>query len=109
VVIGYAASAFGADNTVAIGAMSEANFAESVAIGPGVTTGADYDFVLGTYQHKVRIPGDLSVTGTRFSAQSLGVGNSVAATALGTLSRKMEVFNAAGTSIGFVPIYTTIT
>lgn len=39
----------------------------------------------------------------------IGVGNSATATTLGTLSRKMEVFNQAGTSIGFVPIYTTIT
>lgn len=39
----------------------------------------------------------------------LGVGNSATATTLGTLSRKMEVFDNNGNSIGFVPIYTTIT
>ncbi|MET8511962.1 hypothetical protein [Streptomyces sp. NPDC005077] len=39
----------------------------------------------------------------------LGVGNSASATALGTLSKKMEVFDASGASLGFVPIYTTIT
>lgn len=39
----------------------------------------------------------------------LGVGNSAVASAVGTLSKKMEVFDAAGASIGFVPIYTTIT
>lgn len=39
----------------------------------------------------------------------LGVGNSAAATTLGTLSKKMEVFDASGNSIGFVPIYATIT
>lgn len=42
-------------------------------------------------------------------AASLGVGNSASATAVGTLSKKMEVFDASGASIGFVPIYTTIT
>lgn len=45
----------------------------------------------------------------KFTAiNGLGVGNSAAATTLGTLSKKMEVFDAAGASLGFVPIYTTI-
>jgi hypothetical protein len=39
----------------------------------------------------------------------IGVGNSASASALGTLSKKMEVFDASGNSLGFVPIYTTIT
>ncbi len=43
------------------------------------------------------------------AALGIGVGNSVAATTLGTLSRKMEVFDAAGASVGFLPIYTSIT
>jgi hypothetical protein len=43
------------------------------------------------------------------TAVGLGVGNSASATAVGTLSRKMEVFDASGASLGFVPIYTTIT
>jgi hypothetical protein len=42
------------------------------------------------------------------AALGLGVGNSAAATSLGTLSKKMEVFDASGNSLGFVPIYTTI-
>lgn len=42
------------------------------------------------------------------AALGLGVGNSAAATTLGTLSKKMEVFDAAGASLGFVPIYTSI-
>jgi hypothetical protein len=33
----------------------------------------------------------------------------VAATTPGAVVRKMEVFDAAGTSLGFVPIYSTIT
>ncbi|MFD5711318.1 hypothetical protein ACFWHW_13125 [Streptomyces pharetrae] len=44
------------------------------------------------------------------TAIGLGVGNSAAATtAVGTLVRKMEVFDASGTSLGFVPIYSSIT
>jgi hypothetical protein len=39
----------------------------------------------------------------------LGVGNSVSATTLGSVAKKMEVFDVNGTSIGFVPIYSSIT
>lgn len=39
----------------------------------------------------------------------IGVGNSAAATTLGTVTKKMEVFDAAGASLGFVPIYDAIT
>jgi len=42
-------------------------------------------------------------------ATGLGVGNSAAATTLGTVTKKMEVFDANGTSLGFVPIYNSIT
>lgn len=51
----------------------------------------------------------VTATGKILTTAGLGVGNSAAATAVGVLSKKMEVFNAAGVSIGFVPIYTTIT
>jgi len=39
----------------------------------------------------------------------LGVNNSAAATSLGSVAKKMEVFDAAGASLGFVPIYDAIT
>jgi hypothetical protein len=40
----------------------------------------------------------------------LGVGNSASATtSVGTLTRKIEVFDASGASLGFVPVYATIT
>ena len=39
----------------------------------------------------------------------LGVGNSAAATTLGTVVKKMEVFDASGSSLGFVAIYDAIT
>jgi hypothetical protein len=52
----------------------------------------------------------LQVTGAKLvAAEGLGVGNSAAATTVGTVTRKMEVFDAAGSSLGFVPIYGTIT
>lgn len=40
---------------------------------------------------------------------ALGVGNSASATTLGTVTKKIEVFDAAGASLGFVPIYDAIT
>ncbi len=48
-------------------------------------------------------------TGKALAAGGIGVGNSAAATTLGTVVKKMEVFDAAGASLGFVPIYDAIT
>jgi hypothetical protein len=43
------------------------------------------------------------------TAVGLGVGNSAAATALGSVTRKREVFDASGASLGVVPFYDAIT
>lgn len=51
----------------------------------------------------VTASGSLRIAGT------LGVGNSASATTLGTVTKKIEVFDAAGASLGFVPIYDAIT
>jgi hypothetical protein len=40
---------------------------------------------------------------------SLGVGNSLAATTPGAVVRKVELFDAAGVSLGFLPVYNSIT
>lgn len=40
---------------------------------------------------------------------NLGVGNSASATTPGTVVKKIEIFNATGTSLGFIPVYDTIT
>lgn len=40
---------------------------------------------------------------------NLGVGNSAAATTLGTVVKKIEIFDASGTSLGFLPVYDAIT
>jgi hypothetical protein len=42
------------------------------------------------------------------AALGLGVGNSVAASVPGTLTRKLEVFDASGVSLGFIAIYESI-
>ena len=39
----------------------------------------------------------------------LGVGNSASATTPGTVTKKMQVFDASGASLGYVPIYDAIT
>lgn len=39
----------------------------------------------------------------------IGVGNSAVATTPGTVTRKIEVFDASGASLGFVPVYDAIT
>jgi hypothetical protein len=43
------------------------------------------------------------------TAIGIGVGNSAAATTPGTVVKKMQVFDASGTSLGYVPIYDAIT
>lgn len=43
------------------------------------------------------------------AALGIGVGNSAAATTLGTVAKKMQVFDASGSSLGYVPIYDAIT
>ena len=43
------------------------------------------------------------------SVKSLGVSNSLAGTTLGTVTGKVEIFDAAGVSLGFLPLYDAIT
>lgn len=53
---------------------------------------------------------DLLKTDDKFvTVAGLGVGNSAAATALGSVVKKMQVFDASGVSLGYVPIYDAIT
>lgn len=42
-------------------------------------------------------------------AQTLGVGNHAAASVLGNVVGKVEIFDTAGTSLGFLPVYDSIT
>ena len=52
----------------------------------------------------VSTPLDLRVSG------NLGVGNSVAASvAVGTLVKKVEIFDSSGSSLGYIPVYSSIT
>lgn len=51
----------------------------------------------------------LDTSGNMRLAGSLGVGNSAAGTVLGSVVKKIEVFDASGVSLGFVPVYDAIT
>jgi hypothetical protein len=50
-----------------------------------------------------------SASGVVLDAGKLGVGNSASGTTLGSVVKKIEVFNASGASLGFVPVYNSIT
>jgi len=52
---------------------------------------------------------DPSSFGGQVRAASLGVGNSATATgSVGSLAKKIEVFDASGASLGFIPVYASI-
>lgn len=52
---------------------------------------------------------DFEHYGKFVARDGLGAGNTVAATTLGSVTRSMEVFDRDGNSLGFVPIYDSIT
>jgi hypothetical protein len=47
--------------------------------------------------------------GKVLASGGIGVGNSAAATTLGSVVRKVEIFDASGASLGFIPVYGSIT
>lgn len=47
----------------------------------------------------------LTADGKGLFSGGIGVGNSAAAASMGALTRKVEVFDASGASLGFIPIY----
>jgi parallel beta-helix repeat protein len=49
--------------------------------------------------------GSLKTSGKVIAGGGLGVGNSVAASSVGSVVRKMEVFSSTGQSLGWIPIY----
>jgi len=62
-----------------------------------------YGSLLGAQGLKITPAGKVLAVG------GIGVGNSAAASTPGTVVKKMEVFDADGNSLGFVPIYDAIT
>lgn len=43
------------------------------------------------------------------AAGNLGVGNSASGTTLGSVVKKIQIFDASGTSLGYIPVYNSIT
>lgn len=63
---------------------------------------------------RVSIGGKLNVSGDMFSSakiisNGIGVGNHLEATTPGTVVQKVEIFDITGGSLGFIPVYDTIT
>ncbi|MFG1867101.1 right-handed parallel beta-helix repeat-containing protein [Micromonospora arborensis] len=54
-------------------------------------------------------PGQIRTEGKLIAVGGIGVGNSVAATTPGSVVRKIEVFSSTGQSLGWVPVYNSIT
>jgi hypothetical protein len=52
--------------------------------------------------------GQFTVNGQLIVTKGLGVGNSAVATTPGAVVRKIEVFSSTGVSLGFIPVYKTI-
>jgi hypothetical protein len=53
--------------------------------------------------------GILQSNGKLTAVGGLGVGNSAAATTLGSVVRRIQVFDANGTALGYIPVYNNIT
>ena len=73
------------------------------AAAPGIRFGANGDTNL--YRSTAGI---LRTDHKLISDRGLGVGNSAPATTLGNVTRKMEIFDASGASLGYIPVYDTI-
>jgi len=43
----------------------------------------------------------------KFTAASIGVGNSASAISMGSLVKKFQIFDASGNSLGYIPIYSS--
>ena len=70
----------------------------------------DYAPHMGTWPDTATAGTVTTLRGQKLVAWAgLGVGNSAAATTPGSVVRKMEVFSETGASLGFVPIYSSIT
>ncbi|MDR7320945.1 MULTISPECIES: right-handed parallel beta-helix repeat-containing protein [Catenuloplanes] len=59
----------------------------------------------GTERAEIATQGTFKITGKVLAKDGLGVGNAVAATSVGPMVRKMQVFSETGQSLGWIPIY----
>ena len=95
----------GASNTADFWNFDGSSWTKQVQFGATTTTFS------GTGTHTFGSGGNTvtMAAGNIRATGNLGVGNSAAATTLGSVAKKIEVFDAAGSSLGFVPVYDSIT
>jgi hypothetical protein len=77
--------------------------AGALTLNPGTT------FAVHGSNLDVDTSGNVIAVGKVKATGGIGVGNAVAASSPGSVVKKMEVFDANGNSLGFVPIYSSIT
>ncbi|PWK47246.1 right-handed parallel beta-helix repeat-containing protein [Actinoplanes xinjiangensis] len=70
---------------------------------------ADAVIMQRTGDAEISAVGTIKTTGKMLATGGIGVGNSAAASRPGTVVRKIEVFSPTGASLGFVPVYNSIT
>lgn len=109
-IVTAAAQTFGGDKTF----NGEIRQASGYFRGASASSGAiKVDDSVGTQM--IYGAGSLALTATTLTTNvqtrmaSLGVGNSASATTPGTVTKKIEVFDASGASLGFVAVYDAIT
>jgi hypothetical protein len=71
--------------------------ANNLATDDAFTVGGNFH----TYAN-AQVDGNLRLSG------NLGVGNAVAASTPGSITKKVEIFDANGTSLGYIPVYSSI-
>jgi parallel beta-helix repeat protein len=70
---------------------------------------ADAVVMQRTADAEISTVGTVKTTGKVLAAGGLGVGNSAPASQVGTVIRKIEVFTSTGVSLGYIPVYNSIT
>jgi parallel beta-helix repeat protein len=75
----------------------------------GVNAGNPYQAPSDTVMMYRSAPGQVKTTAKLIAAGGIGVGNSAPATTLGSVVRKIEVFSSSGASLGWIPVYSSMT
>lgn len=103
---------YGADSTNAAVQLGASYYIQSNATPSGVTADWVLQAILSGTVTQVAQTNDLGDFKSSFrvlAVGGIGVGNSASATTPGSVVKKFQVFDAAGNSLGFVPIYSAIT
>jgi hypothetical protein len=72
--------------------------------GPSLSLASTSSDLLGTF-----VRPNVAVSTKLLATAGIGVGNSATGSSLGTVVKKVQVFDAAGSSLGYLPVYDAIT